>query len=40
MKVLGIKKTNLTFLNVGNDGFDVLLNKLDFAGAEKYWSPN
>ena len=22
------------------DGFDVLFNKRDFAGAEKYWSPN
>jgi hypothetical protein len=22
------------------DAFDVLLNKRDFAGAEKYWSPN
>ena len=22
------------------EGFDVLFNKRDFAGAEKYWSPN
>jgi hypothetical protein len=22
------------------EGFDVLFNKCDFAGAEKYWSPN
>jgi len=21
------------------EGFDILLSKLDFAGAEKYWSP-